>query len=337
MKKPEIPQNETERLATLRALNILDTEAEERFDRATRIAKRMFAVPIAAVSLVDENRQWFKSCIGLSATETSRDISFCGHAIHSKQVFIIPDATQDVRFSDNPLVLGEPHIRFYAGYPLEVDGYLVGTLCIIDQVPRQFNQDDELALTDLASMIERELCAVQLATIDQLTGISNRRGFLTLAQNNLDLSLRNQSPITLIYLDLDQFKPINDTFGHAEGDALLVSFALMLAKTCRASDIHARIGGDEFALLLNGTDKQQAQHFIERFSLYVNQSNQATKRPYDISFSYGIVEVDHQKHATIEQLLSDADERMYQSKRAKKGLALTNDGSLHHSVRPSDT
>ncbi len=122
MKAPDIPQDEQARIKALRSLNVLDTPSEERFDRLTRLAKRMFDVPIALVSLVDENRQWFKSCIGLDVSETPRDISFCGHAILGSEVFIIPDTKKDERFTDNPLVLNDPHIRFYAGCPLRYIG-----------------------------------------------------------------------------------------------------------------------------------------------------------------------------------------------------------------------
>ena len=168
MRAPDTPKNEQERLETLRSMNILDTPAEERFDRLTRMAKRMFGVPIALVSLIDENRQWFKSCVGLDASETSRDISFCGHAILSNNVLIIPNALQDARFADNPMVLGDPNIRFYAGCPLRApNGSMVGTLCIIDQKPRNFEKDDIEGLKDLASMVERELALVQMATLDE--------------------------------------------------------------------------------------------------------------------------------------------------------------------------
>ena len=177
MKTPDTPQDEDARLKTLRSLNILDTSAEERFDRLTRIAKRMFDVPIALVSLVDEDRQWFKSCIGLSVRETPRDISFCGHAILGNEVFLIPDTLKDERFIDNPLVADEPNIRFYAGCPLRFpDGSMLGTLCIIDQKPRNLDEEDLEALKDLASTAERELAAVQMATTDELTNIPNRRG-----------------------------------------------------------------------------------------------------------------------------------------------------------------
>ncbi len=158
MKKPDIPRDEEARLNTLRSLNILDTPSEERLDCLTRIAKRQFGVPIALVSLVDEDRQWFKSCLGLSVRETPRDISFCGHSILNNEILVIPDTTKDERFADNPLVTNEPKIRFYAGCPLEfMDGSRLGTLCIIDQQPRNLSDDNLKTLKDLASIAEREL------------------------------------------------------------------------------------------------------------------------------------------------------------------------------------
>ncbi|MBP7663732.1 MAG: GAF domain-containing protein, partial [Shewanella sp.] len=117
MQLPTIPENELQRLATLRALNVLDTDAEERFDRITRLTRRIFSLPICVVTLVDADRQWFKSRQGLEVTETPREISFCGHAINHDGIFIVNDALKDPRFSDNPLVTEQPHIRFYAGYP----------------------------------------------------------------------------------------------------------------------------------------------------------------------------------------------------------------------------
>jgi diguanylate cyclase (GGDEF)-like protein len=315
MVKPDIPQNEKKRLDALRALDILDFQAEERFDRLTRMAKRIFSVPIALVSLVDENRQWFKSCIGLSLSETSREISFCGHAILGSEVFIIRDAVEDERFADNPLVLNDPKIRFYAGCPLTVNGHRLGTLCIIDQAPRNFGHDDIEALKDLASMVERELEAVQLATLDELTGLSNRRGFLLLAKYSRKLSIRQKSRLVLVFIDLDQFKSINDKYGHAEGDVALVAFANLMNASFRESDHYARLGGDEFVALLSSTSIKEAETMIERFKTSLNAYNQQAKRGYDISFSYGIVEFNHGTQTTIEELLAQGDSLMYESKK----------------------
>lgn len=318
MKKPDIPQDEQTRLETLRSLDVLDTLPEERFDRLTRLAKRMFGVPIALVSLVDENRQWFKSCIGLDASETSRDISFCGHAILGNGIFIIPDTMEDQRFADNSLVLSEPNIRFYAGCPLSLNGYKLGTLCIIDQKPRNFENEDVEALRDLASMVERELEAFQMATLDELTSISNRRGFIVLAQHSLHLCARQKIPATLVFMDLDKFKPINDKFGHAEGDRALITFANLMKSSFRDSDVFARLGGDEFVVLLTNTSKQQAQKIIEKFDHSLKKYNQEVDREYEIVFSHGIVEFNPEKHPAIDELLADGDSMMYEVKRAKR-------------------
>ena len=134
MQSPDFPPDEAFRLRTLTSLSILDTPAEERFDRLTRLAQRLFNVPIALVSLIDSNRQWFKSCQGLDVRETPRDVSFCAHAILGNDLLVVPDAAADARFADNPLVTGEPFIRFYAGCPLKApNGSLLGTLCVIDR------------------------------------------------------------------------------------------------------------------------------------------------------------------------------------------------------------
>ena len=158
MQEPTIPSNEALRITALRCLNVLDTPPEERFDRITRLAQRVFDVPIALVSLVDTNRQWFKSCQGLDVSETPRSISFCGHAILHDAPLVIPDASKDPRFADNPLVTSPPDIRFYAGQPLKAaDGSRIGTLCIIDRKPHQLTQPDLDSLRDLAIMVEDEL------------------------------------------------------------------------------------------------------------------------------------------------------------------------------------
>lgn len=318
MKTPDTPHDEQARLETLRSLGILDTPQEERFDRLTRIAKRLFGVPIALVSLIDENRQWFKSCFGLSVSETSRDISFCGHAILGDDLFIIPDTSVDERFADNPLVLNDPYIRFYAGCPLSApNGRKLGTLCIIDRQPRSFEKEDREALKDLAAMVERELAAVQLATLDELTGISNRRGFVMLAQPSLHLCVRQKLSASLVFIDLDKFKPVNDTFGHAEGDRALTVFAEQMSTVGRDSDVYARLGGDEFAMLLINTSKEHAENVVARLHQLVANYNQEAKRGYDISFSHGIVEFNPEKHHTIDAMLAEGDSLMYELKRSK--------------------
>jgi GAF domain-containing protein len=138
-----VPPNENERLAALFRYTILDTPDEPAFDRLTALAARLFKAPVALVTLIDEKRQWFKSCVGTSISETSREVSFCAHAILDDDVTVVPDATADPRFSDNPFVTGPPGVRFYAGAPLKVsEVYNLGTLCILDTVAREFSIED---------------------------------------------------------------------------------------------------------------------------------------------------------------------------------------------------
>lgn len=160
MKTPALPSNERERLASLRSLGLLDTPPEERFDAITRLAAEIFEVPIAYISLVDENRQFLKSRVGLDFCETGRDVSFCGHAILESEPLIVPDTLLDERFADNPQVSGEPFTRFYAGLPLQgpgPDGLNIATLCLMDRRPRTFSQRDVQQLKLLGTIAEREL------------------------------------------------------------------------------------------------------------------------------------------------------------------------------------
>jgi phosphoribosyl 1,2-cyclic phosphodiesterase/CheY-like chemotaxis protein len=153
-----IPDDEERRIASLRALKILDTEPEERFDRITRLAAAFFDVPMAVISLIDEDRQWFKSSLGLNAKESPRDAAFCAHVVCSHEPMIVPDAFQDARFADNPLVINKPRIRFYAGYPLILDGgSCIGTLCLLDTRPRSLEGRNLERLHDLADLALREI------------------------------------------------------------------------------------------------------------------------------------------------------------------------------------
>ena len=157
-KKAPVPPHEAKRLRVLWQYEVLDTVPEEVFDELTELAARICEAPIALISLVDEKRQWFKSRVGISLQETSRDVSFCAHAIAQPDLFIVPDATKDERFAHNPIVVSEPKIRFYAGAPLVTpDGYALGTLCVIDKVPRELRPDQQQALRILARHVVSQL------------------------------------------------------------------------------------------------------------------------------------------------------------------------------------
>jgi len=314
MKTAPLPINESSRIARLRLLNILDTQPEERFDRLTRMARRLFSVPIAQVTLIDSDRQWFKSSAGAPLGETSRDVSFCAHAILGEEILHVHDASSDDRFFDNPLVTGNPNIRFYAGCPLKVGSENLGTLCVIDHKPRSLDAEELKLLKDLADMAEQELVALQMATTDHLTTLSNQRGFEVLAQHALRICKRMSRAATLLSFDLDRFKQINDTFGHAEGDLALKTFAEGLLVVFRDSDVIGRLGGDEFAVLLSGASSESAAAAVSRLKQWVEEQAILSGRSYPIEFSTGRIEFDPARHESVEDLLAQADFAMYRNK-----------------------
>lgn len=152
-----VPVDEEERLETLRSLDLLDTDPEELFEKVVDAAKRITDVPVALVSLVDEERQWFKARRGLEVCETNRNISFCAHALHHTEPFIVEDAGDDRRFAQNPLVTDEPHVRFYAGFPLRIDDQVIGALCVMDREPRQLDDLQMDKMHNLARHLETEM------------------------------------------------------------------------------------------------------------------------------------------------------------------------------------
>ncbi|GLU32077.1 sensor domain-containing diguanylate cyclase [Trinickia caryophylli] len=326
MLTPDKPPNEAARVAALHSLNLLDTAPEERFDRLTRLARRLFDVPMATVSLVDANRQWFKSCMGMAIHETSRDVSFCGHTILGDDLLVVPDALADPRFSDNPLVTAAPNVRFYAGCPLALGpGIRIGTLCIADIKPRSLDSDELALLHDLGRMAEQELVALQLATTDELTGLSNRRGFEVLASYALRVCKRMNSRASLLFLDLDDFKRINDTYGHAEGDRAIMAFAGLLRRALRQTDVIGRLGGDEFVALLVDTSEEVEARIVERLREEVAAYNTGgagsaidagSARRYELRYSVGHAVYDPAENPPIGKLLEHADEAMYAHKRA---------------------
>ncbi len=312
MLKPTLPLDETQRLMSLHSLRILDTPSEERYDRITRMAQRLFDVEICLVSLVDAERQWFKSRQGLEACETSREISFCGHAINDDEPFIINDASLDERFADNPLVTDAPFIRFYAGYPIKSpDGFRIGTLCLIDPKPREMSDADIESLRDLAAMVEDEVKVSSQITVDDLTQVANRRGFNLVANHLLSLCRRTGTSAELAFFDLDGFKAINDTHGHAAGDELLQHFAMLLVKCFRTADAIGRLGGDEFVVLL-GDSAGCSESALQRLRDMAAETECQIKEQLD--WSVGTVQFDPDRHSTVEAMLADADSRMYDDK-----------------------
>lgn len=309
---------EAARLATLHSLSLLDESTPEEFAALARLAQRFLRVPIALVSLVDDERQWFLAHEGLDVAETPRADSFCAHAILGQgEVLVVEDAQRDERFAANPLVTGDPRIRFYAGVPLSsAEGLPLGTLCVIDRTPRQLSADERAVLVDLAAVVERELRARQDASLDPLTGVRNRRALLAAAPAVLALADRAEARASLLFIDLDGLKAINDERGHDAGDDAIRACARALVGPARRSDVVARIGGDEFAVLLPGSDEQDAARYLERACTALAAEAAAAGLPLGISA--GIAER-RPGGLSLDQLLAVADAHLYEARAARRG------------------
>ncbi len=281
-------------------------------------------MPIALVSLMDRERQWFKSRYGIDVTETPREVSFCGHAMSGDDVLVVPDVQDDDRFRDNPMVQSAPDIRFYAGCPLRnANGESLGTFCLIDKKPRNFSSQDVDTLRELAHMVEAELLSATLATTDELTCISNRRGFNTVAGHALAMCRDMGHPATLVMFDLDGFKAINDDLGHETGDQTLAEFARALLKTFRESDVVARLGGDEFAVLATGVSGFEVDRALARLKDRISKRNRGFREKYMLQYSAGVVTFNPEQHKDLDELLREADQSMYLKKRHRAEAPVT--------------
>lgn len=464
MSAAAVPAAESERLRTLRNYDILDTEPEEAFEAMVQLASYICQTPIAAISLVDEHRQWFKAIVGLEAKETSREVAFCAHAILQDEGLVVPDALLDDRFSNNPLVTSAPGIRFYAGIPLTTSGgHRLGTLCVIDQLPRELSTKQLGAVKTLADNVMAHLdlrlshkrarqyiddlqlaasifhCASEAmfvadadnriitvnpaftattgytpddvigkspsilssgrqtqefygrlwqsltatgrwegelwnrrkngedyaqqlsinvvcredgtkrlyiaifsditarknadeqiwkqANYDHLTQLPNRRLFADRLAQEVKMVQRSGQSISLLFVDLDHFKVVNDAMGHDAGDELLTQAANRIRHCVRETDTVARMGGDEFAIILSQVnDRVDAGNLAEKIIDSLGRPFVLAGAELSLSASVGIATCSTDGD-TPEQLLKSADLAMYEAKRAGRGC-------FRHSTTP---
>ncbi len=315
MIEPAIPLDESRRLTSLRSLRVLDTAPDERFDRITRLVARSFNVDICLFSLVDSQRQWFKSKQGISISELPRSLSFCGHAILDDEVFHVEDARHDARFTDNPLVTSGPKVRFYAGFPIRCPmGHRVGTFCIMDRKPRDLSPDEQETLRDLSELVEDELALVLQSTIDDLTQVFNRRGFKNVARHLLPLCRRTGAPANIAFFDLDNFTKINADHGYEAGNRMLQKFAVLLCRSFGSADVIARLDADMFAVFYAGSDASSDVP-LRRLEALAESERDAIEG--ELTWSVGRVALDPDRHSTIDCFLEDAGTKMCENKLRK--------------------
>jgi len=339
MEAPLIPGNEADRMHALKALHLLDTPMQENFERITRITQAIFNVPIVSFTLIDSDRQWFKSVQGLDICETSREVSFCGHVINQAALFIINDATKDPRFADNPLVTGEPFIRFYAGYPVHsADGFKIGSLCIIDTKPHDFTKAQLAPLKDMAAMLEAELKALDArkqqvetveelerakrqALVDGLTRLWNRSGIENIVRKQMHIAKESKENFAVALVDIDNFKAVNDTYGHNAGDAILRNVAKRLLRGYRATDSVGRWGGEEFLVVLNSADQENFFNAAERARNIISETPIIFENlEITITVTTGLTSFDWTRPCEIIDLISEADQALYMGKHTGKNV-----------------
>ncbi len=267
-------QREELRLTALMRLGLLDTPAEARFDRLTRLARRLFGVSSVLISLLDRDRQWFKSRQGFDVKETPRDIALCHKTLERDELMVVPDTHDHSLFQHNPLVTSSPFIRFYAGRPLYLpSGEKVGTLCLIDPEPRGFGERDAELLDDLARMVENELSHSVSDGHDERTGLLNRVSFREQAEAACQLCRRLGLPMALVSARLDELPTINKLFSRNAGDRQLQDLARLMADVAEDADLTGRYRATEITALMMGAGLETARQIGEQLRLSILHNN----------------------------------------------------------------
>jgi diguanylate cyclase (GGDEF)-like protein len=332
MPNAAIPENEKERLEALNELGILYTPLEDRFDKITRTLCRLFYMPIAYVSLIDSETQWIKSIQGLDLIDTPRSTSICAHTLLVDECIISEDLTQDDRFKDSPFVTSGLKLRFYAGFALKSRGQNIGTLCMIDDKPRKFSNEDIATMRDIASWAQTEINLTKLsevqiqlisdldqaqrdAKIDGLTNLWNQAAIKDILIRAHHRHLLTEKPYTLMMIDIDNFKVINDSYGHPFGDQIIQSVADALRDSLRPDDAIGRYGGDEFLVILENCPHRRAEELAQRLLSHIHDLTFISKgEKINCSISIGLASTDHIKLDSPEALLEHADQSLYLAK-----------------------
>ena len=338
--------NEQQRLEAIERLALLYTPAEECFDRVTRLAARLFAAPIATISVVGERKTWFKSRVGTELNEVARDDGFSAVVIQQSGPLVVPDALADPRFARCGMVVNAPYARFYAGTAIRSpDGAKIGALGIIDNEPRHIADTELIYLRDLAAVVEDELHRRHLSStqgemirelgearrrsmVDPLTSVWNRAGLDSILERELAATAARRSRLSVAMIDLDHFKEVNDRFGHGTGDAVLSEVARRLRVAARPADSVARFGGEEFVVVLPDCGEADARVVGERLRqriaaapVVVGQSVQL-----DVTCSIGVATAESGEPSSV--LLTRADVALYDAKHGGRNRVVVATPSL---------
>ncbi len=308
-------RDEPGRLGALARLEITTHSSEASFDHITDLVRLIFGMEMTSISIIDENSQILKARHGLDLSQTPRETAFCNIAIRSYEPLVIEDTHQDPRVSDNPFVKGPPYLRSYIGAPLTTsDGYNLGTLCSFDTRPRRFEPREIEILRKCADLVVNQLELRSQANRDVLTGALNRRSFVTALTQEISRLRRRAGAAVVAFLDIDHFKRVNDTYGHPAGDRVLQKFTRIVAQHCRVGDKVARLGGEEFAVLLPDTDLSSARIWAERMCSQIAESRFDEDGAIRVTASIGLVELGDTE-TTIEAITQMADDALYRAKR----------------------
>ena len=293
------------------------TATEETFVRFSRIATYIAGTPFSTVSLIDEDNLYFKAEVGLGMQQIPSAHSFTAYTVQHMYPMIISDTTKDQRFTVNPLVVGEPYIRFYAGFPISIDGEKnIGALCVLSNIPHSLSDVQIEALSELSRILEIQINHADLALTDDMTGLLNRRGFYNDAKHFLQQRQIENEGYALIYFDIDDFKLVNDQHGHAVGDIMLRIFAKALRHSVRSNDIVARLGGDEFCVLISNAGLQRSIDIPNR----LRDELKLLLRHQTLALNFSSGTIDREEYKILdspEELLALADKEMYREKREK--------------------
>lgn len=327
MPNPKL-SDEAGRTAALDRYAVLDTPPAEPFDKITSLVKNVLKAPICAVSLIDRDRQWFKSIVGLDVAETTRSVSFCTHTIKHEKPLVIANAEEDPCFKDNPLVVGPPYIRSYAGAPLRTpDGYNVGALCVIDTVPRSFTDAQLAILSSFAALVVDELELRLIAERDHLTGALTRRGFVGKVEAELEHARSKGRTSFLLLMDIDHFKAVNDSYGHPAGDKVLRAVAETCSGQLRANDLFGRLGGEEFGILLPDTDEAGARSLAEDIRCAIESHSVPVAGGIGVTASFGLAALTSSVEKA-EDWISQADRALYGAKRSGRNRCVMADPQM---------